>query len=201
MNLKEDIKSRGYWRVVIRPVSFNGQRVQDLSALFPMVQGASVQLRGWDFPHVSRKDDPVVGLNWVSQDTRWEHNLEAWRIYQSGQFAHIAAFWDDWRDHSKWWAPEEGWKPSQRLGIGDTLFRFTEIFEFAARLSSTEAGDDAMHISVTLFNLRDRFLYVDLTLPPETEPARTLEFGRWDRRQDATEAVQHGTDCHEAAAG
>ena len=40
-----------------------------------------------------------------------------------------------------------------------------------------------------------------LTLPPETEPARTLEFGRWDRRQDATEAVQHGTDCHEAAAG
>ena len=40
-----------------------------------------------------------------------------------------------------------------------------------------------------------------VTLPPETEPARTLEFGRWDRRQDATEAVQHGTDCHEAAAG
>ncbi len=41
----------------------------------------------------------------------------------------------------------------------------------------------------------------EVTLPPETEPARTLEFGRWDRRQDATEAVQHGTDCHEAAAG
>ena len=40
-----------------------------------------------------------------------------------------------------------------------------------------------------------------LTLPPETEPARTLEFGRWNRRQDATEAVQHGTDCHEAASG
>ena len=39
-----------------------------------------------------------------------------------------------------------------------------------------------------------------LTLPPETEPARTLEFGRWDTRQDATEAVQHGTDCHGRAA-
>ena len=27
-----------------------------------------------------------------------------------------------------------------------------------------------------------------LTLRPETEPARTLEFGRWKRRQDGTEA-------------
>ena len=40
-----------------------------------------------------------------------------------------------------------------------------------------------------------------LTLPPETEPARALEFGRCSRRQDAQKAVQHGTDHHEASAG
>ena len=80
-SLMEDIKSRGYWRTVVRPVSFSEQRVPNLSALFPLVETASVQLRGWDFPHINRSEQPAIGLDWVGQDTRWQHNLETWRVY------------------------------------------------------------------------------------------------------------------------
>ena len=51
--------------------------------------------------------------------------------------------------------------PGAVLGIGDTVFGFTEIFEFAARLAFTDASDDFMHISVTLKGLKDRRLQDD----------------------------------------
>jgi len=47
------------------------------------------------------------------------------------------------------------------LAIGDTLFRLTEIFEFAARVSMTPVGDESMHIEARLKNLSGRVLYVD----------------------------------------
>ena len=46
---------------------------------------------------------------------------------------------------------------------------------------------------------RSRQRATKLTLPPETVPARTIEFGRNNQEQDAEEALQHRTDRHEAA--
>jgi hypothetical protein len=147
----------------VRPTAFVEGRIQDISTLYRFVEQASVQFRGWDFPHIDRNESPQYGLDWVGQDTDWEHHLESWRLYQSGQFVHFCGFWDDWRDRSRLWPPEENWKPGRRLGIDDTLFRFTEIFEFAARLAMTPAGDESMRVSVTLKNLSDRALFVDAT--------------------------------------
>ena len=160
-DLTDDIRSRGHWQVVIRPTAFVAGRVSDIAVLFPIVEHSSVQLRGWDFPHVDRNDRPIIDVNCVGQETRWQHMLETWRIYQTGQFFHLAGIWDDWRDQSEWWPPPPGWSPGERLGIGDVLFRFVEIFEFAARLSTTAAGDDSMHIEVRLGGLANRLLFVD----------------------------------------
>lgn len=154
------IRSRGYWQVLIRPAVFVRNRIEDISALFPIVRQASVQLRGWDYPHVDN-DAPAIHMDWVGQETRWEHVLELWRMYQSGQFVHFSAFWEDWRDHSSFWPPEKGWEPRKRFGVGETLFRLTEIFEYAARLSLSQAGDESMHISVTLKDLGGRILVAD----------------------------------------
>jgi len=171
--LTDEIQSRGHWQVVIRPEVFDASRVPDVSALCPIVQQASVQLGGWDFPHIDRREQPIIDLDWAGQETRWNHYLEIWRLYQSGQFVHLSGFKDDWRDQSHIWPPDQNWVSGQRLGIGTTIFRFTEIFEFAARISMTAAGDESMHIEVTLRRLAGRVLWVDApNRMPLAQPAK-----------------------------
>jgi hypothetical protein len=157
----ETIKTRGYWQVIIRPALFEENKIEDILSLFPLIEKNRVQMRGWDFPHINYKSSPNVDLNWVSQSTEWEHHLESWRFYQSGLFIHVGSIHLDWRDRSNWWPADEHWKPGQLLGIGDSLFRFAEVFEFAARLAMSEAGADQMIVEITIGNLKNRALYMD----------------------------------------
>jgi hypothetical protein len=66
----------------------------------------------------------------------------------------------DWRDQSGFWPADAAWRPGDTLTIEEALFTFAEVFEFAARLSNTAAGDDPMHVSITVGGLRDRTLAV-----------------------------------------
>ncbi|MBI2836194.1 MAG: hypothetical protein HYX85_00680 [Chloroflexi bacterium] len=161
MTLLEKIRSRGHWRVVIRPGRFAEKRIQSISTLYPIIQKTSVNLRGWDFPHVDTHIKPHIDVDWVGQESEWEQFWEIWRFYQSGQFVDLAGIPEDWRDQSKMLSADPKWKPGALLGIGDALFRFTEIFEFAARLSLTEAGDELVHIEVTINGLAGRKLWDD----------------------------------------
>lgn len=161
MTLLEKIKSRGYWRVVIRPGQFVEKRIPEISSLYPIIQKTTVQLRGWDFPHVDPHTNLHIDVDWVGQESEWQEFLELWRFYQSGQFVDIAGIWEDWRDQSELRLGRHEMEPGALLGIGDTLFRFTEIFEFAARLALTKAGDELMHIEVTVCGLAGRRLWVD----------------------------------------
>lgn len=162
MTLLEKIKSRGYWQTVIRPGRFVEKRIKDISTLFPIIQKTSVELRGWDFPHIDTHIRPKVDVDWVGQESEWEQFLEMWRFYQSGQFVDFAGIPEDWREQSTWLHEDPNWKTGEFLGIGDVLFRFTEIFEFAARLSLTEAGDEIMFIEITVSGLAGRKLSLDL---------------------------------------
>lgn len=159
--LLEKIKSRGHWQTVIRPMKFVGKRIRDIRALYPILEKTSVHLRGWDFPHLDRHANLHIDVDWIGQESEWEHHLEVWRFYQSGQFMDIAGIPHDWRDQSGFWPADEKGGPGRRMSVGDALFRFTEIFEFAARLSLTEAGDDQMNVRITLVGLQDRSLVVE----------------------------------------
>jgi hypothetical protein len=159
--LLEKIRSKGHWEVVIRPNKFNKLKLPDISALYPLLQKISVQLRGWDFPHLDWKTPPHIDIDWIGQECDYEDILEIWRFYQSSQFVHISGIRYDWIDpqllpHWKFNNP-----PLPVLGIGDTLFRLTEIFEFASRLALTEAGDEQMHLQIVLKGLRGRSLWID----------------------------------------
>ena len=154
--LLEKTRTRGHWTVVIRPVEFVQARVEDVMDLRPILEKAVVRVRGWDFPHLGQEEEAEVGADWTSQETEWEHHLEAWRFHQSGQFAHLSGIWEDWRDQSGWLPAWEGWQWGQRLPVVDTVHRFTEIFEFAARLALTKAGGDAMYVEASLKGLRRR---------------------------------------------
>jgi hypothetical protein len=161
--LTDIIKSKGYWSIVIRPSSFVDKRISDYSRLLPILQATSVQLRGWDFPHIDRRAELLRDLDSLGQETDWEYFKEAWRFFQTGQFAYLVAIHEDWTElaPARWRPPSHLASQGPLLGVGDTLFRFSEVFEFAARLSMSEAGSEKMHIKVELHGLKGRSLWVD----------------------------------------
>jgi hypothetical protein len=172
------IQGRGYWHVVIRPGTFVEKRVQNISHLIPILEKTRVSLRGWDFPHVDDRTDLLIGLDYVERSFEWERFLEVLRFYQSGQFVHISGVTEDWISQSSWANPPEDWKPGKVLNVVDTVFHFTEIFEFAARLAMTEAGDEQMHIEIKLGNLQGRKLWIN--------SEKRMGF-RWDKKASIPE--------------
>lgn len=161
-SLLDKIRSRGHWRVVIRPQTFIEKRISQITELYPIIQNTSVELRGWDFPHLDPHAQAHVDIDWIGQESEWEIFLEIWRFYQSGQFIDITGMHEDWYDQRRSIPAAFGdWRPGLALEIGNALFRFTEIFEIAARLAMTQAGDDIMHIEITVSGLEGRKLWVD----------------------------------------
>ena len=158
--LLEKIRKRGYWQVIIRPAGFDEHRIPDISSLYPILERSFVAIRGWDFPQLENRD-PHIDFDWIGQESECDHYLSAWRFYQSGLFVHLSGIPIDWRDQSVFWPADKLWGPGAKLGVGDVICTYLEIFEFASRLALSEAGSERMHIGIMVSNLQDRKLYVD----------------------------------------
>jgi len=152
------VRSRGSWTVRIRPVDYQADRVEKLSNLMEAVKTSHVELRGWDFPHFDYKTSPQRFTDYIEQYCDWAHYVELWRAYKSGQFISISALWGDWRDQSDLWSPHSEWKSGATLGVEDMIFRFVEIFEFAARWANAISMGEEMSVECTLCGLRNRSL-------------------------------------------
>jgi len=155
--LLEKIKSRGYWRVLVRPEKYIAERVDTLAKCETLVEENQVRHRGWYFPHTDRSRTRN-GLNYVELQTDFRGKYEAWRFYQSGQFAFWSALDEDWleefpfRDTSN--LPK--FKPGESLSVLSTLFRLSEIYEFASRLAQVGLFDDQLYLSIELFGTKNR---------------------------------------------
>jgi hypothetical protein len=159
--LTRRIKSAGHWDITIRPQQFDARRVHPITALTPLLRRCHVEVRGWDFPHIDPHNPIITDIDFIWQESAWQHYAEKWRFYQSGQFVDRKAIPGDWRDRSSVWPPDEHWKRGDRLGIGDTLYTYYEIFEFAARLAHALEGDDKINVDIKVAGLQNRILYVD----------------------------------------
>ncbi len=163
------IRERGYWRAVIRPGSFERERIP-FAALYPLLAQRVVRLRGWEFPQLEPYGEFDPGQDWIAHGSeRYGMYLEYWRFYQSGQFVDFEAIAEDWRDQSvPGPVPADG-ASGRLLPIFETVYHLTEIFEFAARLALTDAygADHQMRVEILLSGLQGRQLYVD-------EPERRL---------------------------
>src|ERR1044072_2223475 len=78
--VEKKIRSRGYWRVFIRPSSFIAERAR-LRDLEQIARDTVVQLRGWDYPHFPRdgfrrENDFIEALT----DSGWIQHIELWRL-------------------------------------------------------------------------------------------------------------------------
>jgi hypothetical protein len=149
-----DIRSKAFWRILVHPLSYSDTNVSSFSALEPIITRSSVRIRGWDFPHISDRDGGIVpNQTFIERVTNWQHYLEYWRFYQSGQFIYLGGVAYEWRERSELW-PRGGEPTSGRpLSVTDVIYRFTEAFELASRMSLTEAGADEMRIEIGLNNI------------------------------------------------
>ncbi len=157
--LLEEIRSRGYWKIVVRPTTFVEKRVLDQKTLEHILRTTSVSLRGWSFPHVDDFVELDSGKDWIGQGIAWDRIRELWRFYQSGQFVHYFGMIEDWVDNSAGqWLPSNGGRRRVSLDVKNVVAQFTEVFEFAARLSFTEAGDSGTHMEIIAGNINDHVL-------------------------------------------
>jgi hypothetical protein len=169
----DKIKSRGYWDVSIHPVSFVRDRLayEDLEQLLTR---QTVRLRGWPVPYIDFREEVLRGDDWIGQDIDAEivAHYEAWRFFTTGQFNQLRSVSADWREGNEATAVPSGF--SSVIEVWEILFYVTEVFELAARLALTDAGDQRMTVDVRLAGLTDRALVVgQQNRAPFVRPHRT----------------------------
>ena len=157
--LLETIRSRGYWRVNIRPTEHQERRLERLSDVHAIVEACRVSFRGWDYPFWEKEELRNEG-EFVECSVDWDRSVEYVRFYRSGQFLHVFSALLDLLD------PKEIFKhrsppPSPRAGylsVVGVVYLATEIFEFAARLASKGVLRPKAFVSVQLHNMNDHQL-------------------------------------------
>jgi hypothetical protein len=151
----KEIKSQGYWQVVIRPATEAKPRVTSEVELDRIVTDNQVRMRGWPFPYVSHQEPIDHGVGFAEQASSWDWFLDYWRLTQTGQFLYLGAFKEDWESRGGFRSPRPG-KPGEYLSVGNVIYRFAEILEFASKFSQSEAGADAMLVEIAAFGLAGR---------------------------------------------
>jgi len=158
-NVTNKIRSKGYWDISIRPQSFVKDRM-DYAELEELLRQVTVRFRGWPVPYVDHRKVPRRGDEWIGQDIDADvvTHIEAWRFFRSGQFNHLRAVSADWRTGSEATPVPHGFEAV--IEVWEILFYLTEVFEIAARLALSSAGDDMMTVGVGLYGLDKRALVV-----------------------------------------
>jgi hypothetical protein len=170
--LLEKIEKVGHWRVNFRPAIPLSQTLSFEQCL-KFVHDNAVSIRGWDYPHISNRQDDEGGYsrgdtfyeNWCE----WWGFYEFWRMYKSGQFLSYNALREDTKEEGR----------HGTLGIINTIYTVTEFIEFAHRLYSSGLYKGGLNISIELRNTKGRFLDVG--------PSRMPFF---DRKESSAETIK-----------
>lgn len=154
----DKIRSRAYWDISIMPEPFNERRL-GFAVLGDLVASHTVRLRGWPVPYTDYREETLRGDDWLGQDidAKTVSHIEAWRMFRSGQFSHLRAVDIDWRPLP---SGEPRSESADVVEVWEILYYLTEVFELAARLALSPAGDETMTVRANLFGLNYRSLIV-----------------------------------------
>lgn len=157
------VKDAPHWRVILRPHTFEAERIPTLNKCWSLVESCRLQLTGWDYPHVDMRNRRYRN-DAIESWSDFKGHREYWRFYQSGQFVHLLSFREDA-------LPEESKKriarctfmppdfePSGCLDIFSILFTLTQVFEFATRLALKDIFGDSLSIIVHMKEVENRVL-------------------------------------------
>jgi len=155
--LLEKIQSVGFWRVNIRPVT-PLRKALSFQRCNEVVERASVSIRGWDFPHISRRNDASGGRgnmgDYAESWTDWEGFHEFWRMYRSGQFIFIGLLHEDTEE----WG--NGAPAGTFLNTVSAIYSIAEFVEFSRRMSDVNLFPSGISIDISLNNSAGRALSV-----------------------------------------
>lgn len=159
--LLERIQSRGYWRVNFQPVRV--EHFETLKELREIIEKNSLSLRGWDYPHIPRRNDENGSMlpadKYLEGWEEWEKFKEFWRIYKTGQFLYYRGLREDWLKEDTQY---DATKPLASLAIlGSVIYEVTEMFEFLFRLVKHGLYQDGVIVNISLHNTEGRELWVD----------------------------------------
>ena len=187
--LLEKIRGYGHWRVNIRPQSPLPERL-DLRRCQEVVEQSCVSIRGWDYPHISRRNDEQSGAeragdyfeNWCD----WRSQIEFWRMYRSGQFISYNALNDDAEGYGQ---PGVG-----ALNIVDAIYTISEFTDFAGRLMANVPFVEGVRVAIGLNETAGRQLSAGRNRIPFFEPKTTQASSIKVERQ-----ISPGDDTQELA--
>lgn len=163
----DSLKSRGYWRVNLYPAVVKQETLQTLAPAEAknLAQSASIQLRGWDYPHYPTETREYQDLYIVSDRIEawidWEGYKEIWRLYASGQFIQFLGLREDWyRERSSLMAGKDlsAIEPQAALSVIGTTYSITEMFLFLRNLVEASLYDEGVMVDISLHNTLDRKL-------------------------------------------
>jgi hypothetical protein len=150
-----NIISRGYWKVVLRPLVYRQNRIPTLWDCEKLVSDSRV-IGAWDYPHFEKVQS---GIDYVWAEVDWEEHKEFWRFYQSGLFVHYFACIEDWwRESTLSDSAMRQYVSGEVLDIPYALLRMTEVYEFAARLGAKGTFDDRLELLTELHGALHRVL-------------------------------------------
>jgi hypothetical protein len=169
-NLINKIKEKGYWKVIIRPVDFEENRIIDKETAAKIVESSKIVFRGWDYPHIDHDENIVrSGSDSVSSFCDWPEGgiFEFWKLYLNGQFVHYFSIREDYEmsDEEKERARNSFHfskldESNQRfLSIINTLYTITEIYFFATNLAKSANFGKETEIIIELGNVEGRILF------------------------------------------
>jgi hypothetical protein len=194
--ITEKILSRGHWDVSIRPNEYNEQRVP-YGELDDVLASSVVRFRGWPLPFIDQRQAITRGENWIGQDIDAEvvDHYEAWRFFTTGQFSQLRSVSADWRQGRE--APRVPRGYSAIIEVWEILYYATEVFELAARLALSSAGDDLMTVEMELLHLEGRGLVVGQSnraefMEPYPAPKGRLRFAQTRPREDLIAEARAG---------
>lgn len=144
------IQGVGHRKATIRPLAFDANRVSDFLTLRRIVGDSHVRHFEWHCPSFDQSGGQS-GANWFGDSFDGELP-ESWRLYQSGQFVHFWAFSNELSDD----AIQRGIRPDRVISASSAVNYLTCVYEFAAKIASTEVGDQTIVIETSANNLSGR---------------------------------------------
>ena len=170
-DILDEIRNGPHWKVVVRPQSFEPERIPTLDDCLSVVRDSQVRLHGWPYPYLDENFER--GEDWLASFVEsFEERREYWRFFQSGLFVHFFSFWEDrpsWRSETQERYRKRGLAadgfPNGFLDVESALHTITEIFEFTACLMAAGAlgaQHEAPVVRIGMYQIRDRALSATL---------------------------------------
>lgn len=165
VSVLKEIRKQGYWYVEFQPLVIDNRRIDSLPKCREVAGKARVQLRGWDYPHWSDSDSDKHKLyncnGYIEAWTNWGRYKEVWRMYQNAQFIHFFAMKEDYDNDGIFSPSNPIIAPNSSLYVINTIYKFTEIYEFLRRLVNQGTYKEGARVIVSLHNINNRKLLLD----------------------------------------